>query len=69
MEIHDELEIEIFNTIEQIKRMNEAIHRHEQSNDPNPLMIEQFQEIRNRLTSDLQRLMSEITETTWVLAA
>ena len=68
MEINDELEIEIFHTLEQIKQMNKAIHRHQQAQEPNDFMIEQFQEMKNRLTKELQALMSRVTETTWLVA-
>ncbi|MBN8822118.1 MULTISPECIES: hypothetical protein [unclassified Spirosoma] len=69
MEINDELEIQLFHTLEQIKRMNEAIRRHQRVEDGNPFMIEQFQEIRQRLHADLQDLLSQVTEVRWQLAA
>ena len=69
MEINDELEIQIFHTLEQVKRMNEAIRRHQQTDEPNAFMIEQFQELRQRLNAELQDMLSEITETRWQIAA
>ncbi len=69
MEINDELEIQIFHTLEQVKRMNEAIRRHQRTDDPNTFMIEQFQEVKNRLTNELQVLLSQATETRWQVAA
>lgn len=69
MEIRDELEIQIFLTIEQVKRMNEAIKRHQQADDPNALMIEQFLEVRKRLNEELQNLLLQVTETSWQVAA
>lgn len=60
MEINDELEIQIFHTLEQVKRMNEAIRRHQQAEVPNLFMIEQFQEVRQRLNTELQDLLSNI---------
>ncbi|WP_080058130.1 hypothetical protein [Spirosoma aerolatum] len=69
MEINDELEIQLFHTLEQIKRMNEAIRRHQRVEDGNPFMIEQFQEVRQRLHADLQDLLSQVTEVRWQLAA
>ncbi len=69
MEINDELEIRIFHTLEQVKRMNEAIRRHQRANNPNEFMIEQFQEIKSRLTDELRGLLSQATETHWQIAA
>ncbi len=68
MEINDELEIQIFHTLEQVKRMNDAIRRHQQANSPNALMIEQFQEMKTRLTDELRSLLSQATETHWQIA-
>ncbi len=69
MEINDELEIQIFHTLEQIKRMNEAIRRHQRADPPNAFMIEQFQEVKTRLTNELRGLLSQVTETPWQVAA
>ncbi|RIV25412.1 hypothetical protein DYU11_08930 [Fibrisoma montanum] len=69
MEINDELEIRLFHTIEQVRRMNEAIRRHQQADEPNAFMIEQFQEVKTRLTKELQDLMSRATEMQWQVAA
>ncbi len=69
MEINDELEIQIFHTLEQVKRMNEAIRRHTRADDPNAFMLEQFQEVKKRLTAELQSLLSQATETHWQVAA
>lgn len=69
LEINDELEIQIFHTLEQVKRMNEAIRRHQRADEPNALIIEQFQELRQRLNIELQDLLSKVTETRWQIAA
>ena len=69
MEINDELEIQIFHTLEQVKWMNEAIRRHQRTDDPNDFMIEQFQEVKSRLTDELRSLLSQVTEMTWQIAA
>ncbi|GAB3997202.1 hypothetical protein GCM10028807_41780 [Spirosoma daeguense] len=69
MEINDELEIRIFHTLEQVKRMNEAIRRHQQTDEPNGFIIEQFLEVRQRLNIELQDLLSQVTETRWQIAA
>ncbi len=69
MEIRDELDIQIFHTLEQVKRMNEAIRRHAQADEPNAFMVEQFQEVRQRLNTELQNLLSQATETNWRVVA
>lgn len=69
MEINDELEIQIFHTLEQVKRMNKAIRRHQQADSPNGFMIEQFQEMKTHLTDELSSLLSQATETHWQIAA
>lgn len=69
MEIKDELEIQLFHTLEQVKQMNEAIHRHKQLDEPNAFMIEQYQEVKSRLTGELEKLLSQLTETQWQVAA
>jgi hypothetical protein len=69
MEINDELEILIFHTLEQVKRMNEAIRRHQRADDSNDFMIEQFQEVKSRLTDGLRSLLSQATEMPWQIAA
>ena len=68
MEIKDELTIQLFHTLEQVKQMNEAIHRHQQADKPNEFMIEQFQEVKSRLTGELEKLLSQMTETQWQVA-
>lgn len=69
MEISDEVEIQIFHTIEHVKRMNEAIRRHRLADEASPFMIEQFLDIRNRLYEELQQLLLQVTETPWKVAA
>ncbi|TAE29802.1 MAG: hypothetical protein EAZ91_11830 [Cytophagales bacterium] len=69
MELQDELDIEIFHTLEQLKRMNEAIHRHGGGDESSQFMTEQFLEMKQRLTRELQDLMSRATEVTWLVAA
>jgi hypothetical protein len=65
MEIHDELEIEIFHTLEQLRRMNKALRRHQDGSSPNAFMVEQIQDVKARLTQELQVLMSQATEMQW----
>ncbi len=55
--------------LEQVKRMNEAIRRHTRADDANAFMLEQFQEMKTRLTTELQGLLSQATETRWQVAA
>lgn len=69
MEINNDLEIQIFHTLEQVKLANEAIRRHRQAAEPNAFMIEQFQEVKLHLTDELGDLLSTITETHWQVAA
>lgn len=69
MEIRDEMDIRLFHTLEQVKQMNEAIHRHQQLDVPNAFMLEQFQEVKSRLTGELEKLLSQLTETQWQVAA
>ncbi len=57
MEINDELEIQIFHTLEGVKRTNEAIRRHQLAGDPNDFIIEQFLEVKSRLTDELRSLL------------
>ena len=53
MEIVDEIEIEIFYTIERMKSIDHAILRHQNLDDPNNFMIEQYQELKKKLSKDL----------------
>lgn len=69
MEINDELEIQLFHTLEQIKRMNDAIRRHQGADETNAFMIEQFLEMKQRLNAELQDLLSKVTESPWQIAA
>ncbi|QKZ13026.1 hypothetical protein [Spirosoma sp. KUDC1026] len=69
MEINDELEIQIFHTLEQVKRMNEAIRRHQNEGEESTFMVEQFAEMKSRLTDELRSLLSQATETHWQVAA
>jgi hypothetical protein len=69
MEINDELEIQIFHTLEQVKRMNEAIRRHQNKREEGSFMVDQFTEMKNRLTDELRSLLSQATETHWQVAA
>ena len=61
MEIRDELEIQLFHTLEQVKRMNEAIRRHNQTDEPNAFMVEQFLGVRQRLNTGSCRKLLLIT--------
>jgi hypothetical protein len=61
MEIVDEIEIEIFYTIERMKSIDHAILRHLNLDDPNNFMIEQYQELKKKLSKDLVALLRKAT--------
>lgn len=60
MEIKDEKMIEIFNTLEKIERVNNAIHFHQEQVTPDLLAIEQYLSIKNNLTQQLLELLAGI---------
>ena len=61
MEIVDEIEIQIFYTIERIKSIEQAVVRHQKIDEPNDFMIEQYQELRRKLSNDLASFLSQAT--------
>jgi hypothetical protein len=63
MEIYDEIDIQIFHTLEKIKRINKHIHLHQNADEPDDFAIEQWQEIRNDLTRQLQEMLAKLQVT------
>lgn len=60
MEIQDEIDIQIFHTLEKIKRINKHIAFHKSAESPDEFAIEQWEDIRNDLVRQLQELLAEI---------
>lgn len=69
MEIVDEIEIEIFYTIERMKSIEQAILRHQNIDEPNSFMIEQYQELKKKLSEDLVVLLRKATNLNLQIAA
>ena len=69
MEIVDEIEIEIFYTIERMKSIDHAILRHQNLDDPNNFMIEQYQELKKKLSKDLVAQLRKDTNLNFQIAA
>ncbi len=69
MEIVDEIEIEIFYTIERMKSIDHAILRHQNLDYPNNFMIEQYQELKKKLSKDLVALLRKATNLNLQIAA
>ncbi len=69
MEIVDEVEIQIFYTIEKIKSIEQAILRHQNIDEPNSSMIEQYQELKHKLSDDLIFLLRKATNLNVQIAA
>ena len=69
MEIVDEIEIEIFYTIERMKSIEQAILRHQNLDEPNNFMIEQYQELKKKLSEDLVVLLRKATNLNLQIAA
>ncbi len=67
MEIVDE--IEIFYTIERIKSIEQAILRHQSLDEPNSFMIEQYHELKKKLSEDLVVLLRKATNLNLQIAA
>jgi hypothetical protein len=67
MEIVDE--IEIFYTIERMKSIDHAILRHQNLDDPNNFMIEQYQELKKKLSKDLVAQLRKATNLNFQIAA
>ena len=69
MEIVDEIEIEIFYTIERMKSIEQAILRHQNIDESNSFMIEQYQELKKKLSEDLVVLLRKATNLNLQIAA
>jgi len=69
MEIIDEVEIQIFYTIERIKSIEQTILRHQNIDEPNSFMIEQYQELKRKLSDDLVALLRKATNLNVQIAA
>lgn len=57
MEIHDELEIEIFHTLEKIRRTEEMIRTHVNAGTEE-IIINQYQALKTELSQQLAELLS-----------
>ncbi|CAG5011716.1 hypothetical protein DYBT9275_05008 [Dyadobacter sp. CECT 9275] len=57
MEIHDELEIEIFHTLEKIRRTEEMIRAHVNAGTEE-IIINQYQALKTELSQQLAELLS-----------
>lgn len=68
MEIHDELEIEIFHTLEKIRRVENMIKRHVDSGSEN-LIIDQYVSLKKELSQQLADLLSQATNAKVQIAA
>ncbi|MDQ6480427.1 hypothetical protein [Dyadobacter sp. LHD-138] len=68
MEIHDELEIEIFHTLEKIRRVENMINRHVDSGSEN-LIINQYISLKKELSQQLADLLSQATNAKVQIAA
>lgn len=60
MEIHDEIHIEIFHTLEKITRMNNAIAFHAEQEVPSLISIEQYQSLKSQMTNQLLELLAKV---------
>ncbi len=60
MEIHDEIQIEIFHTLEKINRMNNAIAFHAAQDEKSLVSIEQYQSIKSQMTHQLLVLLAKV---------
>ena len=60
MEITDNRQIEIFHTLEKIERMNGAINFHKATKNPDNLAIEQYLDMKKKLTEQLLSLLEEM---------
>jgi hypothetical protein len=59
MEIENELDIEIFQTLNQIKRTEEIIEFHKNQEDFSELAISQYQRLKADLSNQLSFLLSK----------
>jgi hypothetical protein len=69
MKIVDEIEIQIFYTIERIKSIEQTILRHQNIDGPNSFMIEQYQDLKRKLSDDLVALLRKATNLNVQIAA
>ncbi len=58
MEIQNELQIQIFHTLEKIERMNKAAAFHQTQPDADQLAINQYLSIKKELTNQLLSLLA-----------
>ena len=68
MEIYDELEIEIFHTLEKIRRVENMIKRHANSKSED-LIINQYVSLKKELSQQLADLLSQATNAKVQIAA
>lgn len=68
MEIYDELEIEIFHTLEKIRRVESTIKRHVESKSED-LIINQYISLKKELSQQLADLLSQATNAKVQIAA
>ena len=68
MEIHDELAIEIFNTLENIRRVESMIRKHVEAKSED-LIINQYYSLKKELSQQLAELLSNATNTNVQIAA
>ena len=68
MEIYDELEIEIFHTLEKIRRVENMIKRHVDSKSED-LIINQYVSLKKELSQQLADLLSQATNAKVQIAA
>ncbi|HEV7382949.1 MAG TPA: hypothetical protein VGN64_24300 [Dyadobacter sp.] len=68
MEIYDELEIEIFHTLEKIRRIESMIKRHTESGSEE-LIVNQYISLKKELSQQLADLLSQATNAKVQIAA
>ena len=68
MEIQDELEIEIFHTLEKIKRIEAMLLRHTEAKSE-ALIISQYKSLKHELSQELATLLSKATNAKVQIAA
>jgi hypothetical protein len=68
MEIHDELEIEIFHTLEKIRRVENMIKRHVDAGSQD-LLVDQYHSLKKELLKELAELLSQAINTKVQIAA
>ncbi|WP_221389696.1 hypothetical protein [Dyadobacter sp. NIV53] len=68
MEIHDELEIEIFHTLEKIRRVESIIRKHLEAKSED-LIVNQYYSLKKELSQQLADLLSSATNAKVQIAA